>query len=183
MNSRLGKRWHVCAEKKWEGECPPGDLRISPLSVRLLLNRGICSPDQARHFLYPALSDLPEPFTMKGMDRAVSRIARALRHGEKIALYGDYDVDGTTATAVLFLFLKEAGVPVEFFIPDRVKEGYGLNLDALKNIRASGAALLITADCGISSEEEIRWAGENGLEVVVTDHHEVPGKLPPPWPF
>ncbi len=179
MNSRLGKRWHVCAEKKWEGECPPGDLRISPLSVRLLLNRGICSPDQARHFLYPALSDLPEPFTMKGMDRAVSRIARALRHGEKIALYGDYDVDGTTATAVLFLFLKEAGVPVEFFIPDRVKEGYGLNLDALKNIRASGAALLITADCGISSEEEIRWAGENGLEVVVTDHHEVPGKLPP----
>ncbi len=179
LGPRLGKKWHVRAERKWEGEGPPGDLGISPLAVRVLLNRGICSPDQARRFLHPTLSDLPEPFTMKGTDRAVSRIARALRQGEKIALYGDYDVDGTTATAALFLFLKEAGAAVEFFLPHRVKDGYGLNLEAVKKIRATGAALLITADCGISSEEEVRWAGENGMEVIVTDHHEIPATLPP----
>jgi single-stranded-DNA-specific exonuclease len=113
------------------------------------------------------------------MDRAVSRIARALHQGEKITLYGDYDVDGTTAVAVLFLFFRNAGAPVEFFVPHRVKEGYGLNLEAVKNIRASGTRLLITADCGISGAEEIRWAGENGLDVIVTDHHEVPEEVPP----
>ncbi|HYB21600.1 MAG TPA: single-stranded-DNA-specific exonuclease RecJ, partial [Thermodesulfobacteriota bacterium] len=154
------------------------ELEISPLTVQVLLNRGISSLDEARRFLSPSLSDLPDPFTMKGMDEAVRRIDQALRKGERIVLHGDYDVDGTTATALLYLFLRNAGGRVDISLPHRVKEGYGLNLEAVKKIRLSGAKLLITADCGISNSEEIRWAGENGLEVIVTDHHEVPEQLP-----
>ncbi len=155
------------------------ELGISPLTIQVLLNRGISNLNEARRFLSPSLSDLPDPFTMKGMDEAVHRIVQALRKEEKITLFGDYDVDGTTATALLYLFLKNAGARVDFSLPHRVKDGYGLNLEALKNIRFSGTKLLITTDCGISNREEIRWAEENGLEVIVTDHHEVPEKLPP----
>jgi single-stranded-DNA-specific exonuclease len=113
------------------------------------------------------------------MDKAVSRILRAILKKEKIILYGDYDVDGTTATALLLLFLKKVGAMVDFYVPHRLKEGYGLNGEALKKIHALGAKLMITVDCGISSSEEICWAAKNGLDVIVTDHHEVPESLPP----
>jgi len=155
------------------------ELGISPLTARILRNRGICGVDEAKKFLYPTLSDLPDPYTMKDMKKAVLRIARALRQGEKVTLFGDYDVDGTTATAVLYLFLKWAGAQVDFVLPHRVKEGYGLNLEALKKIHASGSRLLVTADCGVSSREEVQWAMEHGMEVIITDHHEIPAVLPP----
>jgi single-stranded-DNA-specific exonuclease len=135
--------------------------------------------EQAKRFISPALSDLPNPFTMKDMDKAVARIAKAILQNEKITIFGDYDVDGTTATALLLLFLKKAGGAVDFYLPHRLKEGYGLNLEAVKKIHARGTKLMITVDCGISNDEEIRWAMDNGLEVIVTDHHEVPDNLPP----
>jgi len=175
----LRMRWRVHPPPAEDGRLPLRELGISPLAGRILRNRGICEADEARRFLNPALSDLPDPFTMKDMEKAVQRITQALRKGEKITIYGDYDVDGTTATAVLSLFLKKSGARVDFHLPHRVQDGYGLNLEAVKKIHASGTRLLITADCGISNHEEIEWARANGLEVVVTDHHEVPEKLPP----
>jgi single-stranded-DNA-specific exonuclease len=174
-----GMRWQYRPVSAERGTPPFRDLGISPLAARILQNRGISNPDEARQFLRPTLSDLPDPFTMKGMEKAVRRISQALRNREKITLFGDYDVDGTTATSVLLLFLREAGASVDFFLPHRIKEGYGLSLEAIKKIHAAGTKLLITADCGVSNRQEIEWAREHGLDVIVTDHHEVPEDLPP----
>lgn len=179
MNPQSGRRWQISPTGKWGEKFPPEGGGLSALTARVLANRGISNLDDAHRFLHPTLSDLPDPFTLKDMDRAVRRIAEALRKEERITLFGDYDVDGTTATALLYLFLENAGGKVDFFVPHRVKEGYGVNLEAVKKIAAAGSRLMITVDCGISSREEIRWAEENGLEVIVTDHHEVPEKLPP----
>ncbi|MBI5969252.1 MAG: single-stranded-DNA-specific exonuclease RecJ [Deltaproteobacteria bacterium] len=179
MTNRLGKRWEIYQAKRMEEAFSLKELRISPLTAQILFNRGISSTDQARSFLYPALSDLPDPCTMKDMEKAVGRIFQAIRNRERITLFGDYDVDGTTAIALLFLFLQGAGALVDFYLPRRLEEGYGLNLEAIKKIHSQGTKLMITADCGISNFEEIRWAQENGLDVIVTDHHEIPEILPP----
>jgi single-stranded-DNA-specific exonuclease len=175
---RIGKRWEVRPSNGFD-DSPLKELGISSLTAQVLSNRGISNVEQARRFISPALSDLPNPFTMKDMDKAVARIAKAILQNEKITIFGDYDVDGTTATALLLLFLKKAGGAVDFYLPHRLKEGYGLNLEAVKKIHARGTKLMITADCGISNDEEIRWAMANGLEIIVTDHHEVPDNLPP----
>jgi len=171
---------------RWNVRNPEPDARwdsrewgVSLLTIRILQNRGITDPVQAKQFLAPSLSDLPDPFLMKGAKDAVIRILAAIRGREKIALFGDYDVDGTTAIALLLLFLREAGAQVDFYLPHRLKEGYGLNQRAVEKIKGQGAKLLITADCGVSNFEEIRWAQENGLDVIVTDHHEIPKVLPP----
>ncbi len=179
LHSISGKKWILCPKQSIEKIDLLQELRISPLTAEILHVRGISDPNAVRHFISPTLSDLPDPFSMRDMDKAVGRIAQALRCGEKIVLYGDYDVDGTTATALLYLFLKNAGAQVDFFLPHRVRDGYGLNLEALRNIHSSGARLVITADCGISGREEVGWAAEKGLDVVVTDHHQAPDKLPP----
>jgi single-stranded-DNA-specific exonuclease len=178
LNGISPKKWVLAAHPPASILDPKG-LGVSPLTARILQNRGIVDPDRARQFLSPALSDLPDPFLMKDARLAAGRILQAVRRREKIALFGDYDVDGTTAVALLFLFLREAGAEAEFYLPQRLKEGYGLNLRAVKQIREGGARLLITADCGVSNLEEIRWAQENGLDVIVTDHHEIPETLPP----
>ena len=171
-------RWNVLkpeTDSRWD----PRDWGVSPLTIQILQNRGITDPDQAKQFLAPALSDLPDPFLMKDAKVAALRILQAIRRREKISLFGDYDVDGITATALLLLFLREAGAQVDFYLPHRLKEGYGLNQTAVEKIKAEGAKLLITADCGVSNFEEVRWAGEHGLEVIITDHHEIPKTLPP----
>jgi single-stranded-DNA-specific exonuclease len=178
-NHRSGMKWQVCTKPAGNADFPVKELGISPLTAQILRNRGISSPDEARRFLYPTLSDLPDPFAMKGMEEAVRRITHAIHQGERITLFGDYDVDGTTATALLHHFLWKAGAKVDFLLPHRLKEGYGLNREALQKIQASASNLVITADCGISSREEISWAKEHDLEVIVTDHHEVPEILPP----
>ncbi len=179
MTPQLWKHWEVCPVKGLEEELSLKELGISPLTAQVLRNRGISTTDQARSFLFPALSDLPDPFTMKDMEKGVQRICQAIQDKERITLFGDYDVDGITATALLLLFLKGAGARVDFYLPHRLKEGYGLNIGAVKKIQAQGTKILITADCGISNREEIGWAMENGLDVIVTDHHEVPEILPP----
>lgn len=171
-------RWNVLKpepDARWD----PKEWGVSPLTIQILQNRGITDPDQAKQFLAPALSDLPDPFLMKDAKVAALRILQAIRRREKISLFGDYDVDGTTATALLLLFLREAGAQIDFYLPHRMKEGYGLNQTAVEKIKAEGAKLLITADCGVSNFEEIRWAREHGLEVIITDHHEIPKTLPP----
>lgn len=178
LTQKSKMRWTIVKAKADSG-CNPQEWGVSPLAIQILQNRGISDPDRARQFLAPALSDLPDPFLMKDARVAARRIFQAIRHREKISLFGDYDVDGTTAVALLFLFLREAGAQVDFYLPHRLKEGYGLNRKALEQMKDRGTKLLITADCGVSNLEEIRWAQENGLEVIVTDHHEIPEVLPP----
>ncbi len=153
-------------------------LALHPLAARVLATRGYLDPAAAEHFMAAKLADLPDPFTMKGMDAAVARIARALDQGEKIACYGDYDVDGVTSTALLTGFLRAAGADVVTYTPHRLVEGYGLNADAVAKLAAQGVRLLVTLDCGITSVDEVRAAAALGVETVVVDHHTVPVELP-----
>jgi single-stranded-DNA-specific exonuclease len=156
-------------------------LGISPLLSQLLATRNITTPEEAEVFLSPKLSDLHSPFLMKDMEKTVKRISKAIKSQEEIVLYGDYDVDGVTGVSILLLFLRDAGARVSFFIPDRVEEGYGLHTEALKRIKEEGAKLIITVDCGTSDVEQVKFAKQQGMEVIITDHHEVPGVLPPAY--
>lgn len=148
-------------------------LGLPPLVAQLLLHRGLEQPEAVRTFLNPTLSGLSSPTLMKDMDRAVARIIQAIRTQEKIAVYGDYDADGLTATAVLVTFLQPFFPDILYYIPHRTREGYGLNQESLSRLREQGATLVITVDCGSSNHEEIEWAKGLGIEVLVTDHHQV----------
>jgi len=153
---------------------------VSPLVARLLHHRDV-KPEDVPRFLRPSLADTHDPSLLPDMDLAVERIHRAIDAGEKMTIYGDYDVDGTTATALLLGVLRRAGGEVDFYIPDRAAEGYGVNADAMRLIRDGGASVVITVDCGITAREPIAVAREIGLDVIVTDHHEVdPDRLPHP---
>jgi single-stranded-DNA-specific exonuclease len=154
-------------------------LDISPITCELLVNRGLTDVDEVYNFIYPELSSIPDPFLMADMDKAVDRIIPAVAARKKIWVYGDYDVDGITSVAVLLLFLSALGIEARYYIPDRIKEGYSLNPDAVRFIHAQGADLIITVDSGISNHDEIRLAKELGMEVIVSDHHEVGDTLPP----
>lgn len=156
-----------------------GELRVPPFVAGVFVNRGIRTPDEARTFLDSRLSDLPDPFQMAGMRPAAERLARAIRSGEKVAIFGDYDADGVTSAALLKEFLDITGTPCLVHLPDRVREGYGMNVDAIDRLASSGADLIVTVDCGVSNPEEVAHAGTLGIDVVVTDHHQAPATLPP----
>ncbi|MBA7650106.1 Single-stranded-DNA-specific exonuclease RecJ [subsurface metagenome] len=153
-------------------------LNLSSLLIQTLHNRGI-KEENIQEFLNPRLENLCDPFLMKGMDLATERILRAISHREKILIYGDYDVDGISATSILLLFLRQAKVAGYFYIPHREKEGYGLNRNAVKKAHDKGIDLIITCDCGSSSFEEIEYAKDLGVDVIVTDHHQIRGSLFP----
>jgi single-stranded-DNA-specific exonuclease len=148
---------------------------LHPLVARLMVNRGITGPADALAFLNCDLSALSGPAVFSGMDRAVIRIQKALSDREKITVYGDYDVDGVTGASLLYLALKRLGACVECYLPDRIAEGYGLNPRAVERIKASGTGLVITVDCGISAAGEARLARSLGLDLIITDHHEING--------
>jgi len=173
------KRWKIRPRQVEIQQRLSPHLGISPLLSQLLATRNITTPEEAEVFLSPKLSDLHSPFLMKDMEKAVKRISKAIKNREEIVLYGDYDVDGVTGVSLLLLFLRDTGARVSFFIPDRVEEGYGLHTEALKRIKKEGAKLIITVDCGISDVEQVKFAKQQGLEVIITDHHEVPGVVPP----
>ncbi|HKX12933.1 MAG TPA: single-stranded-DNA-specific exonuclease RecJ [bacterium] len=151
---------------------------FSPLLCRLLAQRGIEAGEAAERFLQPSLAQLPDPQLLSGMSAAVARLIAAIRDHEKIVIYGDYDVDGTTSTALLMDFFEELGASVDYYIPHRVREGYSLNAEALRKIRAGGAKVVITVDNGISALREAEVARELGIDLIITDHHEVPPELP-----
>jgi len=155
-----------------------GALRLHPLAARVLSARGHVDPALAGAFLEARLADLPDPFSMKGMRGAVDRILRALDAGERIAAYGDYDVDGVTSTALFAGFLRAAGGDVVTYTPHRLVEGYGLNRAAVEKLAAQRVKLLVTLDCGITSVEEVRAASTAGVDTIVVDHHTVPVELP-----
>jgi single-stranded-DNA-specific exonuclease len=155
---------------------------ISPLNAQILLNRGISDPDSAASFLSPRLSNLADPMLLKDMDRAVDLILEAMGNHEQIAVFGDYDADGITATALLINFFSELGVPISHYIPNRLEEGYSLNAQAIKKLSESGVRLMITVDCGISNRREIEIAKRLGMKLVVTDHHQIPEDFDPVCP-
>lgn len=150
---------------------------ISPLVAGILLRRGIDTEDKLKHFCYDTPADLSDPFLMKGMQAAVDRIILALHKKEPLVIYGDYDVDGITATSILYRFLKREGADVRFYIPARETEGYGLNLPAVQKLAEEGCKLLITVDNGIAAADIIAQAPET-MDIIVTDHHLVPEKIP-----
>lgn len=149
------------------------DLHIHPALCTLLALRGIREYHTAKTFFRPAMSDLSDPFLMKGMDAAVDRINRALRDGEKIMVYGDYDVDGTTAVAVVYSFLSKnnPGAHISFYVPHRYREGYGVSGEGIDYAAGQGVGLMITLDCGIKSADKIAYAAAKGIDVIVCDHH------------
>ena len=154
---------------------------LSPLLCQLLINRGISAPAQAKSFLSPSLHDLEDPYQLHGMERAIERLLNALRDGECIAVYGDYDVDGVTATSLLLTFFRELGLEVPYYIPERSSEGYGLNVKAMHRLADDGVRVLITVDCGITAVEEIAVAHKLGIDTIITDHHQPPDVLPEAW--
>jgi single-stranded-DNA-specific exonuclease len=147
-------------------------LKVSPLTAQALLSRGMIDPEAAEAFLRPSLNMLAEPALLPGLPAAAGRIARAIRDGEKIVIYGDYDVDGITATAILWHAITLLGGRPAVYIPHRLEEGYGLNAEAIKQIIDEGAKLIVTVDCGITAIEPVRIARDRGVELIVTDHHE-----------
>jgi single-stranded-DNA-specific exonuclease len=155
---------------------------ISALKAQLLINRGITDKDTAASFLTPRLSDLTEPMLLKDMDRALDLIINAVEKQEHIAVFGDYDADGITSTALIFNFFSDLSIPISYYIPDRINEGYSLNSSAIKILSDKGVRLIITVDCGISNTEEIEQARSLGIEVVVTDHHQIPNDFNPVCP-
>ncbi len=151
----------------------------SPLA-RILLNRGIDSFEKARVYFRPSLENLYDPFLMKDMDRAVDRLMQALQRGEKILVYGDYDVDGVSAASLLYLVLSQlVGPKVSYYIPDRFSEGYGLSEKGIREAAEHGVSLIVTVDCGITAVEEVRLAAELGVDTVISDHHQPGEELPP----
>jgi len=146
---------------------------LHPLIARLMVNRGITELSAARAFLECELSTLSDPGIFSQMDEAVERIQRAIRGHEKITVYGDYDVDGVTGTSLLYLVLKDMGADASWYIPDRMTEGYGLNNNALQAIQTSDTRLVISVDCGISAAREAEVARSLGVDLIITDHHEI----------
>jgi single-stranded-DNA-specific exonuclease len=154
------------------------ELGVSGITARILCVRGITEPDLARRFLAPALENLNDPFRLADMAAAVDRILRAIAAGERIAVHGDYDVDGVTATVILRRALELLGANVTHFIPERLRDGYGLQPAALDRLHGEGARLVISVDCGIRGVEAAQRARELGLDLIITDHHEPDVELP-----
>ena len=148
------------------------ELNVPEIIADVLIQRDITNLEQARLFLKPTLDDLYDPFLMKDMDKAVDRILQAMNNNEKIMIYGDYDVDGITATALLTLAFRELGVQVSHYLPDRMNEGYGLSETGVSEAIKRNSKLIITVDCGIRAHKEIELASKLGIDVIVTDHHQ-----------
>ena len=162
------------------------ELNISSAAARMLVVRGIQTAEEARAFVRPSLDKLHDPFLMKDMDKAVERLHQAITQGEKILIYGDYDVDGTTAVAVMYRFLdkviQEQGTKsqdiIDYYIPDRYTEGYGVSTQGIDYAAAQGCGLIITLDCGIKAVEKVAYAASKGIDVIVCDHHTPGDELP-----
>ncbi|KRL04724.1 single-stranded-DNA-specific exonuclease [Liquorilactobacillus oeni DSM 19972] len=155
------------------------EFGLSSFAAGLLLDRGLDSSDKVQQFLNPSFENLVDPFLMNDMKKAVERIQTAIVSGQKIIVYGDYDADGLTSTAVMYEGLLQLGADVAYYIPDRFKDGYGPNKEAYQKLIADKTELIVTVDNGISGNEAITYAKENNVDVIVTDHHELPERLPP----
>jgi single-stranded-DNA-specific exonuclease len=160
-------------------EALSAQLGIAPVLANLLVQRGVTTPEEAEGFFNPSLDDLHDPFLMKDMELAIERISRAVETKETVMIWGDYDVDGTSAVALMYSFLRRLGHEnLMFYIPDRYTEGYGISVKGIDYAKAHGVGLVITLDCGIKAVEKVAYARELGIDFIVTDHHLAGGKLP-----
>ncbi len=176
---RSSKNWILREHHPASATLLSEELGLQPLIAQILVSRGIEKPEAADMFFSARLEDLHSPYLMKDMDKAVERIRKAIHDHESILIYGDYDADGVTGVATLLLFFRSLGIPVSFCIPNREGEGYGIHVHHLEKFLNPLHTLMITVDCGISSYDEILYAKDKGIDTVVTDHHEVPSRLPP----
>ena len=167
-------------ERKWTVKAPADPEKVGRLATELgvdrvlaelLVQRGIETFEDARAFFRPSLDNLHDPFLMKDMDKAVERLHQAISGGEKILVYGDYDVDGTTAVSLVYSFVRRFTKHVDFYIPDRYDEGYGLSYKALDWAADNKVNLIITLDCGIKAIDKVRYAASKGMDVIICDHH------------
>ena len=174
----MNKKWEYYSQDAQKVKEISSKYEISELLATVLYNKGIVEDSEISLFLNPTRNDFHNPYDMPDMEKAVTRIIEAMQKNEKAIVYGDYDVDGITSITVLKRFFKEQGWNIDAYIPNRLDEGYGLNKDAIKKIADEGYTLIITVDCGISGNEEVDYAYELGMEVIVTDHHEPLDVLP-----
>ena len=175
----LQKRWNIKEIKDdFAVETLAESLNISKILAQLLVQRNIQSFNEAKLFFRPSLEYLHDPFLMDGMETATHRLIKALTENELITIYGDYDVDGTCATSVLYLFLKALDANVGFYIPKRLTEGYGISKQGIDQVKERGTSLLISVDCGITAIEEIDYANQLGMDVIICDHHKPKEEIP-----
>jgi len=176
----MQKRWLFDSEYNAEEvELLKEDLQVTDSIAQLLNQRGIHTFDEAREFFRPSLDQLHDPFLMKDMDKAVNRLSDAIANEEKILIYGDYDVDGTTSVATFYSFLEKFYSNLEFYIPDRYKEGYGVSETGIQYANDNGFGLIVALDCGIKAVDRVKDANEFGIDVIICDHH-MPGEILPP---
>src|SRR4051795_4906314 len=168
---KMPKRWRIASHDPARVAALQNAAGIPSVVAQLLIGRGICDVDGARRFLDVKLSGLRDPEELPGAVRAAELLHQAVRAGRRITVYGDYDADGVTASAILLLCLKLLGAKADSYIPNRIDEGYGLNHDALRTIAAQGGDVVVTVDCGITSVAEAKTARELGLTLIITDHH------------
>src|SRR6266705_229228 len=168
---RVAKRWVVRHTDQAQAATLAQALGVSTIVAALLIARGHQDVDSAEAFLKPSLDQLHDPFLMRGMTDAVKRLLRAIDDQEPILIYGDYDVDGTTGTAVLLRALRMLGATAGYHVPHRFTEGYGIRQEALEKAASEGYKLVVSVDCGITAHEPLHWARANGLDIIVTDHH------------
>ncbi len=154
-------------------------LGVGSILAQLLIQRGVNTFDEAKVFFRPELSDLHDPFLIKDMDRAIERLNLALSHNEKILIYGDYDVDGTTAVALVYTFLSRYTHNIDFYIPDRYTEGYGISFKSVDFAAENGFTLVVALDCGIKAVDKVKYAAEKGIDFIICDHHNPGDELPP----
>ena len=171
-------RWEFVEQESDRVKQLAAETEYPEVFAGLLMARGVHNKEEAQRFLYPSEKNMYDPFLMKGMEAAVCRISQAMDAREKITIYGDYDVDGITATSILYLYLTKAGADVNYYLPDRMSEGYGLNEHAVRMLAETGTKLMVTVDTGISAIVECRLAKSLGMDVVITDHHECQEELP-----
>lgn len=178
-NSFMEKRW-IIKERGEEAVIAhlSEELNIDQHLANLLVQRGIRTFEEAKTFFRPQLEELHDPFLMKDMDKAIHRIERALKNGEKILVYGDYDVDGTTAVALVYLFLRKLTDRIDFYIPDRYNEGYGISAKGVEFAADEGFSLVVALDCGIKAVEKVREAKEKGVDFIICDHHRPGAGIP-----
>lgn len=165
------KHWNIASTSE-QAEQLAASLKTSPLIAQMLLNRGLSEIEACQRFLSPSLKFLHDPAQIPNLPKAAERVAKAIRQGQKIVVYGDYDVDGITGTAILWHAIRLLGGQVDYYIPHRLEEGYGLNAEAITQICDAGAKLIITVDCGVTALAEASIAARRGVDLIVTDHHD-----------
>ncbi|MCK4258515.1 MAG: single-stranded-DNA-specific exonuclease RecJ [Halanaerobiales bacterium] len=173
----LEKRWEIYERYQQLTQSIAGELNLSPITIQILINRGMKTSNDIQRFFQTDLKNLWDPFSLSGMEKAVERLIVSLQSGERIVIFGDYDVDGITGTSLLWQVLKKIDANVDYYIPDR-SEGYGLNKAAVQRLAESGYSLIVTVDNGISCFDEVELANSLGVDVIITDHHEPPDRIP-----